>query len=376
MLPRLFQKQERRRNTKMKRKMICCLLVMLSLLCTSGLAESVWVEEDWQHVNEQLDCDGLPLVIDADVLQVPENNMVREYRTYALNHDFMVAKGNEIDWSALGCDTSLDGTWRYPTKAWPEYAYHAKESYPSFIINSLCSMHVRSCYPEYAKHDSGNFSDEFDLSPLGSLTEEKIREDAETVANTCGLQLGNPIKMYRVEDTEQIRTWIEESHFDGIYQPQAENAEDWRYIEIYYPVYFQGLRLYSGTYKITVDDLEVPTWWMRMTVTAEKGLLSVQTPIFDPSRFEATGEEQKALNVDEAIAAVQKNYAEMYLPGLKQVTITKMALEYVAVTGDVSASSGYTFYPAWVVNYTWEYESGETFSSNQGYHAVTGKRIF
>lgn len=357
-------------------KMIGCLLIVISLLYTSGLAESVWVEEDWQHVNMELDCDGLPLVIDADVLQVPENNMVREYHTYSLSYDFMVTKGNEIDWSALGCDTSLDGEWRYPTKAWPEYAYRAKDSYPCCDIGALCSIDVRTSNSAYAQSITGHFTEEIDLSPLGSLTEEQIREYAEKVANTCGLQLGNPIKMFRGEDVEEIRMWIEKNYVDGGYGPKPEDAEDWRFIDIFYPAYFQGLRLYSGAYRSTTDLLEVPCWWMRMMVTAENGLLYVDSPLLDPSRFEATGEEQKALNVDEAIAAIQKNYAEMYLPGLKQVTITKMALEYVAVTGDISASSGYTFYPAWVVNYTWEYESGKTFSSNDGYHAVTGKKIF
>ena len=53
-----------------------------------------------------------------------------------------------------------------------------------------------------------------------------------------------------------------------------------------------------------------------------------------------------------------------------------MMLEYVPMTGDVSASNGFSLYPAWVVKYTLEQESGEQITTYQAYHAVTGQPLF
>ena len=66
----------------------------------------------------------------------------------------------------------------------------------------------------------------------------------------------------------------------------------------------------------------------------------------------------------------------MYLPGVKQGTIHQLALEYVAITGDMSGSNGYTVYPTWVAKCTIESESGESITTTQGVHALTGEMLF
>lgn len=114
-------------------KRFLAFFVCLLLVCASAaMAEEYWVEENWQQVNREIDCDGLKLVIDAQVMQVPEGTTVQEYHTNTLSSKFMKDRMNAVDWSELGVDISK-GKWRQPTKDWPEYVYTSKKySYPSF----------------------------------------------------------------------------------------------------------------------------------------------------------------------------------------------------------------------------------------------------
>ena len=50
---------------------------------------------------------------------------------FGVAQDFLIAKGDQIDWAALGCDTS-NGKWRKPTKSDPEYEFRSELGfYPS-----------------------------------------------------------------------------------------------------------------------------------------------------------------------------------------------------------------------------------------------------
>lgn len=69
-------------------------LIVCICFCVAAVAaaEGVWVDETWREVKRQVDCDGLPLVIDARVLQVAEDAMGQEYHTQALSNAWMEEK--------------------------------------------------------------------------------------------------------------------------------------------------------------------------------------------------------------------------------------------------------------------------------------------
>ncbi len=349
------------------------------LLClTAAQADSsVWVEEEWRHISQELDCDGLPLLIDARVLQLPEGMTVQEYHVERLSDAFMLEKGNQTDWSLLGCDTS-NGSWRYPTSEWPEYHFNGPDVYPHCSIGALGTMDLQNIDPDYILYLSGTYSDTIDLSPINRLTEEQVKAYAESVAAACGNQLGNAVRMFRCDQAEDIRGCIDTLRKKGTaqYAPDPAKAEEYLFFDIYYPVYFQGLRLYSGEYTSTVSGIEIPNLNMRMAVTAEHGIAMVASVLFDPAAFQPLGGAQSALGAEQAVRCIQDKYANLFLPGVRQITIHQMVLEYVAMTGDVGASQGYTLYPAWVVRYTREMEHGEPFSFYEAYHAVTGQPLF
>ena len=147
-------------------------------------------------------------------------------------------------------------------------------------------------------------------------------------------------------------------------------------MDVLFPVYFQGLRLYSGDYQGTEEGLEIVNLNMRIMVTRDHGIIQADSVLFDPATFLPSTEPQRILSAEEALKRICDHYAGMYLPGVKQVTIHQLALEYVAITGDMSGSSGYTVYPTWVAKYTIESESGEAITTTQGVHALTGEMLF
>lgn len=120
------------------------------LRCSRSCREGVWVDETWREVKRQVDCDGLPLVIDARVLQVAEDAMGQEYHTQALSNAWMEEKMKAVDWSQLGCDTS-SGSWRQPTNDWPEYKYiNGERIFPTFGVLAGNRFLFQKCDCEYA----------------------------------------------------------------------------------------------------------------------------------------------------------------------------------------------------------------------------------
>ena len=57
-------------------------------------------------MQQEADCGGARMVVDAQVMVPAEGAMVQSYRLGRLSSDFVQKRGQEIDWSSIGCDTS------------------------------------------------------------------------------------------------------------------------------------------------------------------------------------------------------------------------------------------------------------------------------
>lgn len=353
-------------------------LLLLSLCgASAGFAEGVWVEEDWHRVRERVDCGGVPLVIDARVLRIQENATVREYHLERLSDDFVISKGQEIDWLHLGCDTS-NGSWRKPTDAWPEYDFTTKDViFPTCSIAAYNLLLVHNLNPEYLYETQADlFLDTVDQIGIEGLTEEQFMAYAEAVASACDYQLGNILRIHRVDQPDRLRKSIEAANKKTGSKLDPEKAEEYAFVDAYFPIYFNGLRLYSGDYTSSVDHMEVPNMNLRLAATAGHGIALIVSAILDPATLQATGEAQPVLSEQEILRRIAERYAGGALPGVRQVTVHQLALEYVPMTRDVSARKGYDLYPAWVARMTWETDTQETITTYEAYHAVTGERLF
>lgn len=359
------------------RKLRLFLIITLIIISSAASAESIWIEEEWQLSYQEIDCDGLPLIIDAKILQIQEDASVQEYHLERLSSTFMVEKGRQINWLLLGCDTS-NGQWRKPTDSFPEYQFNGPSIFPACSINALCSLSVQNIDPYYIYHTNEEDPYNPNLLPINRLTEAKVKEYAEQVASACGYQLGNILRVYRGDDVDVVRGSIIKAieKRGAEYSPDPTKAEEYLFIDVYYPIYYNGLRLYSGDYTSTPDLVEIPNMNMRMIVTEGHGIILVDSVMLDLSTLQPMGNPQSVISVEEAISAIQMKYSDMFLPGIKQIVVHQMALEYVPMTGDLSASKGFTLYPAWVIRLTMETDDGETYSLFEAYHAISGRPLF
>ena len=115
---------------------------------------------------------------------------------------------------------------------------------------------------------------------------------------------------------------------------------------------------------------------LRLAVTAGHGIALIDSALLDPMALQATSEARPVLSEAEAIQRIAARYAGGAQPGVKQATVHQLALEYVPMTGEISASKGYDLYPAWVARMTWETDTQETITTYDAYHAVTGEPLF
>ena len=342
---------------------------------------NVWVNETWEQIDREFDCDGLPLFIHAKVLEVPEGTEVCEYHLKKLSKETVVEKGKQIDWAALDCDIS-SGEWKLPTQSEPAYSFISKSTrFPVVHLYQFCNMDLFNLDYSYMYDDCEPGQNEVPTDQIGinGVSREEIMQDAETVATECGFQLGNVLEVNKCDDpetiSERIRSYTKRMGWDESYYPKE--AADYAFIDLTFPVYYNGLRLFSGRWTSLDNNLEVPNMNMRMIVTPGYGISEVESMLFAGSQLLAITELKPAMNAEEVIQCIEDKYTNMFFQGVKSVTVQSMALEYMTITGDWASDKPYTLYPAWIAQtcLEWEDES-DPYIYYEAYDAVTGRPLF
>ena len=364
----------------MKRAMIIFILIMICF--SSAFADgSIWIEESWKQIDRELDCDGLPLFIHAKVLEVPEGTEVCEYLLEKLSREAVIEKAEQINWEALNFDTS-SGEWQMPIKSDPVYMFVSEPSlFPLCHLYQYCSMNLYTLDPYYMYENSSHedYIDDLNQIEINGVSREEIMQDAETIATEFGFQLGGILRANKCDDpdtiSERMSSYIKRMGWSESYYPKQ--AANYTFVDLTFPVYYNGLRLFSGCWTSLDNNLEVPNMNMRMIVTPGYGISEVESMLFAGSQLKAITESKPAMNVDEAIRCIEEKYTNMFLSGVKSVTVQSMALEYVTITGDWASEKPYTLYPAWVVQISIEDEEyDDPYMFYEAYDAVTGKPLF
>ena len=89
-----------REPTVMMKKALILLLIFVFCLSSAYAEDNVWVEESWRQIDREVDCDGHPLLIHAKILEIPEKMEACQYFLDNPSYDFLIAKGDEIDWAS------------------------------------------------------------------------------------------------------------------------------------------------------------------------------------------------------------------------------------------------------------------------------------
>lgn len=348
---------------------IAGLLLALSVCC-QAYAGSVWVEEEWHHLSETMDVGGVPFVVDADILALPTDAAARAYSVVSLSADAMRQKAQALDWAKLGCDMR-SVTW-YDDVGTRGFYSNDDDIGCSGCIGLTGDIDI-SCCPQYSLYV--NISDgyeDFDnnYEPLGTLSYQAMADYAQRVAETCGYQLGQPVRAQRYTDINGICEGFQKANSSV----SKEDAAGYRFITLYYPPYFQGLRLFSGIMPGAREGMQVLSGWLKLTISEKHGIVLLQGPLLDAAQFSPLGEPQPVLTAQQMLQRVQQQFLGS-MKGITQTKISRMAMEYVPVAPFCDTVQQYTLYPAWVLTVTHTYDSGRELTMTRIFDALTGNPI-
>ena len=223
-------------------------------------------------------------------------------------------------------------------------------------------------------------------SPLSQFSFDAVEAYAVTTAQQLGFRLGSLRRMTRW-DAETIRAYwtfdvteyVGELEYSADYSGRdapfdlSEPLEDIEFYEVFYPVYYQGLRLYSGVSPALPGEAIIEDLSLHIMYDVQ-GISLLKYPVF--GGFKKTGKEAALIDARDAIALLRNTYANMFLPGVKQITLQSVSMDYTPFTGDLLAKKGYTLYPMWNMRCVMEYEDGTRSLTYNGFHAATGKQIY
>lgn len=364
------------------RKTAIVLLATFILCFSYAFADgNVWIEETWEQIDSEIDCDGLPLLIHAKVLKVPENMEVCEYRLEKLSSEGVVEKGRQIDWAGLDCDVS-SGKWELPTKSEPVYSFASESTlFPLCHLYQFCNVNLLNLDPYYMYENSSHedYIDDPNQFEINGVSREEIIRNAEQVATEFGFQLGNVLRVNKCDDpetiSERIRLYTNRMGWSETYYPKE--AAEYAFTDLTFPVYYKGLRLFSGWWTSLENNLEVPNMNMEMVVTPGYGISKVECMLFADNELQAITEPKPAMSVEEAIQCIAAKYTNMFFQDVKSVTVQSLTLEYVTITGDWASDKPYTLYPAWIAQTSVEwYDESDPYTYYEAYDAVTGRPLF
>lgn len=147
------------------------------------LAEPVWVEESWHHLNETLDCDGMPLIVDAEVLDLPVDATEQEFDVTSYTAAELRRKAEEFDWARLGCDMR-HVTWYDDdgSRGFYDLGDHFGNGGGVRLTGTIEFCQTPQYY--YHVHMSNSYED-FDNSydALGSLSYQEMADHAQRIGN-------------------------------------------------------------------------------------------------------------------------------------------------------------------------------------------------
>jgi len=217
-----------------------------------------------------------------------------------------------------------------------------------------------------------------DQRPLGGLTWVEIQEKTRDITNYLGVTIGEPVGMKRCDDYLAVGRASGEpiDQYWAKYFPSVkeDELEDVKTIEVFYPVYWNGKRLYSGENQAMPGESFILPCPFSLSMHHTGTIISMHCPYF--SAWESMGNETQAISLEDAIECLQAIYADLYLPGVKQIVVSNGDLCYVPIAGDARATKGFHVYPCYVFFVTQINDDDSHYQCNVGIHAITGNQIF
>ena len=345
-------------------KFLKLLLPVFLIICLVALPSSADIAQILQY-SARLDCDGIPLTIDAQVLRYEALQGI-EYRCPQYKKSELIRLRDSIPFASLGIDHLPSSGWEADSGAL--FTPHPDQSIFRFYITS-CSVSIDRA-EGYFERDSLLYQLRSGFSSLSAginllsgpgdsrfdsaqLNLGQAVSKAEEYAAALALELSGPVEAaYCHQEGILPFYWVRfAACFDGL------------------PFHFLPV---NGGFPGEGSDVRLPFY----IAWGEEGLISLFFPL--TSSLEAKGQSGPLIAADEAAEAVRNAFANQWLPGVKGIVIDKMGLSRFSYSSIGSSTGGFTLYPVWYFEGIYEFDAQDEPQKpfSMFINALTGKQVY
>ena len=365
-----------------KSRFLCFLLLMtilLSLQLSSAVASSYTPQ--WEHIQRELDCQGQKIVIDAITdINLPETvceyNASQRVMTEEKFRKFVstAAPGHENiplikpqtpevnnDDGRIFQDEE-DGIYASPGVAFGLVRYLEADERLSVGTFFGCShLYMEPIDPAT-------------VTPLKELSYPDALKLLEPILDSTELSLGEPrfVKVYDLNTFNSNQKEYNET-FHEHHNYTWETGDE--IYEIQYPVYFQGLPLFTqGGLMIGDKSIAYPALDIMLRADGTLLELHVSNIIDNPV---ASGPEAKPLSLEQMLDVYTQFSSSYILPDYVESRVRWISLEYLVLQDDSGFLPTYELVPVWCFYLPNVPEMGipEEYSYVQYFNAVTGEYL-
>ena len=354
----------------MKIKRFVCYMLLFLTLCGSAFSQEndVWKTGNQIHVEKVLDCDGIPLVIDTDVL-IPEQSVACNYELGKMTVDELRAWEERMNWTALGFFGAESLKWSQFDSILSAYNSGQQltgvlSEYHFFLVDDRFGGVL-----EYYDSPVPERGQVYNVEPFDSFDFSDVAEYAEHVAREFGIQLGEANRVYRLESEHFSKNDVMMGSVADYFEDR--NGDIQMYVA-WFPVYYQDKRLHSYRYGMTSDQSNVRNCALKIVYT-EEGPKALYVPFVNG--LIPTSDERRILTYEEAIESIREHFAETFLPGVERIELAELAMEYIPYCNKPPYSR-YTVYPAWRAKVVIAYSGEQWQMINMSLNACSGEVMY
>lgn len=360
----------------MRRSVIGFFLIAVLLYgCTLAIAETLI------DVDVVMNCDGIPMQVSGAFLTNNPEVQWCEYKSKKLSKNETRTLYQSIDWKSLDCDMAHAVLMENAPGTTSSCFADGRVLEGGFGVVPFCEVYVQNkgdIAESPYRYILSPRTTAFDTRPMGLVSWDDAINRAMNIASKLDMTIGNPVAMKRCDDFLAVGRASGEpiDQYRTQWFPTATDEElnDIKTLEIIYPVYWQGKRLYSGETQSQSGESFVLSCPFRLALHHTGRIISLHAPTF--GQWKSFGKSGAAMPLTDALEKLRAIYADMYMPGVSTIKVTSGDMCYVPIAGDARASKGFHIYPCYVFSVEMIFDDGTCFDNDVGIHVLTGRQVF
>ena len=329
-----------------KRRFLCFLLLMSILLSAyQPFAGASSYSPQWEHIQRELDCQGQKIVIDA----ITDTNLPETVCEYNASQRVMTEEKLRalVTIAAPGYENMPlikldDGEWLLEDEeagifATPGLAFGVER-----YLETRDRLSVGTVFG--FTHFYKEPIDPKDVADLKELSYSEALKLLEPILAATELSLGEPrfVKIYDLDAfTSSQKQYNDTFHEHNNFTWQASDE----IYQIQYPVYFQGLPLFTqGGHP--VGDKTIAYTSLDITLQADGTLLQLyaSSTLDNPV---ATRPEATPLSLEQMLDVYTQFSSSIILPNYVEPRVSRISLEYLVLEDYIGNLPTYQLFPVW-----------------------------